>query len=96
MSEPASPRADDGAPALGPEQLGAVCDVPVQLAVVLGRATLRISQLVRLGRGAVVELDRKVGEPVEILVNGRLVARGQVTVVDDRLGVSLTELVKGR
>jgi len=63
--------------------------------VVLGRATMRISQLVRLGRGAVVELDRKVGDPVDILVNNRLVARGQVTVIEDRLGVTLTEVVKG-
>lgn len=77
-----------------PGQLAAVYDVPVQLAVVLGRATVKVGQLVRLGRGAVVELDRRVGEPVDILVNNRVVARGRVTVVDDRLGVTLTEIVK--
>lgn len=82
-----------GPPSL--EQLAAVYDVPVQLAVVLGRATMRVSQLVRLGRGAVVELDRRLGEPVDVLVNNRLVARGHVTVVEDRLGVTMTEIVKG-
>ena len=90
---PGDSRAAAAAPSL--EQLSAVYDVPVQLSVVLGRATMRISQLVRLGRGAVVELDRKVGDPVDILVNNRLVARGQVTVIEDRLGVTLTEVVKG-
>jgi len=54
-----------------------------------------VSQLLRLGRGAVVELDRKVGEPVEIYVNNRLVARGEVLVVDDHLGITMTEIVKG-
>lgn len=86
-----APLPSRGAP--GMEQLGAVYDIPVQLAVVLGRTTMRVSQLLRLGRGSVIELDRKVGEPVEILVNNRLVARGEVTLVDDRLGVALTEIV---
>jgi flagellar motor switch protein FliN/FliY len=96
-SAPGDSRADAAAAAAAPslEQLSAVYDVPVQLSVVLGRATMRISQLVRLGRGAVVELDRKVGDPVDILVNNRLVARGQVTVIEDRLGITLTEVVKG-
>jgi flagellar motor switch protein FliN/FliY len=90
---PSESRAAAAAPLV--EQLSAVYDVPVQLSVVLGRATMRINQLVRLGRGAVVELDRKVGDPVDILVNNRLVARGQVTVIEDRLGITLTEVVKG-
>jgi len=67
----------------------------VQLAAVLGKATMPVSQLLRLGRGAVVELDRKVGEPVEIYVNNRLVARGEVLVVDEHLGITMTEIVKG-
>jgi flagellar motor switch protein FliN len=76
------------------ESLGAVADIPVQLSVVLGKATMPLNQLLRLGRGAVVELDRKVGEPIDILVNNRLVARGEVVVVDDHLGVTMTEIVK--
>jgi len=79
--------ADDG--------LSAVYDVPVQLAAVLGRASMPVNQLLRLGRGAVVELDRKVGEPVDIFVNNRLVARGEVLIVDDRLGITMTEIIKG-
>jgi flagellar motor switch protein FliN/FliY len=67
----------------------------VQLAAVLGKTTMPVSQLLRLGRGAVVELDRKVGEPVEIYVNNRLVARGEVLIVDDHLGITMTEIVKG-
>ena len=77
------------------DDLGAVYDIPVQLAAVLGKATMPVSQLLRLGRGAVVELDRKVGEAVDIYVNNRLVARGEVLVVDDHLGVTMTEIVKG-
>jgi flagellar motor switch protein FliN len=56
---------------------------------------LEVSQLLKLGRGAVVELDRRVGEAVDIYVNNRLVARGEVVVVEDRLGVTMTEIVKG-
>jgi flagellar motor switch protein FliN/FliY len=66
----------------------------VQLSAVLGKTTLPVSQLLRLGRGAVVELDRKVGEPIDILVNNRLVARGEVVILDDRLGVTMTEIIK--
>jgi flagellar motor switch protein FliN/FliY len=74
--------------------LGAVADIPVTVSAVLGTATMRINQLLKMGRGAVVELDRKVGEPVDIFVNNRLVARGEVVVVEDRLGVTMTEIVK--
>ncbi len=75
--------------------LEAVYDIPVQVSAVLGRATMQVSQLLKLGRGAVVELDRKLGEAVEIYVNNRLVARGEVVMVDDnRLGVTMTEIVK--
>ena len=74
--------------------LEAVYDVPVQISAVRGRATMQVSQLLKLGRGAVVELDRKVGEAIDIYVNNRLVARGEVVVVDERLGVTMTEIVK--
>lgn len=79
----------------GPERLSAVYDVPVQVSAVLGRTTIPVNQLLRLGRGAVVELDRKVGDPVDIYVNNRLVARGEVLVVEDRLGITMTEIVRG-
>jgi len=77
------------------ERLSAVYDIPVQLAAVLGRASMPVNQLLRLGRGAVVELDRKVGEPIDIYVNNRLVARGEVLIVDDHLGITMTEIIKG-
>ena len=79
----------------GPRDLDAVYDIPVQVSAVLGRATMQVSQLLKLGRGAVVELDRKLGEAVDIYVNNRLVARGEVVMVEDtRLGVTMTEIVK--
>lgn len=86
---------EKGEPEGGPiERLQAIYDVPVQLCAVLGKTTMPVSQLLRLGRGAVVELDRKVGEPVEIYVNNRLVARGEVMIVDDHLGITMTEIIK--
>lgn len=72
----------------------AIYDIPVQISAVLGRSSMQVSQLLKLGRGAVVELDRKVGEAIDIYVNNRLVARGEVVVVEDRLGVTMTEIVK--
>ncbi len=72
----------------------AIYDIPVQVSAVLGHSKMQVSQLLKLGRGAVVELDRKVGEPIDIYVNNRLVARGEVVVVDDKLGVTMTEIVK--
>lgn len=80
--------------ALQPADLSAVYDVPVQIAAVLGRTTMPVSQLLRLGRGAVVQLDRKVGEPIDIHVNNRLVARGEVIVDDGHLSVTMTEIIK--
>ncbi|TCS63466.1 flagellar motor switch protein FliN [Varunaivibrio sulfuroxidans] len=74
--------------------LEAVYDIPVTVSAVLGKATMQVSQLLKLGRGAVVELDRKVGEAIDIYVNNRLVARGEVVVVEDRLGVTMTEIIK--
>lgn len=74
--------------------VSAIYDIPVQISAVLGRSNMQVSQLLKLGRGAVVELDRKVGEAIDIYVNNRLVARGEVVVVDDKLGVTMTEIVK--
>lgn len=76
------------------QDLEAVYDIPVQVSAVLGKAHMQVSQLLKLGRGAVVELDRKVGEAIDIYVNNRLVARGEVVVVEDRLGVTMTEIIK--
>ncbi len=81
-------------PPTNAKELEAVYDIPVQVSAVLGKANMQVSQLLKLGRGAVVELDRKVGEAIDIYVNNRLVARGEVVVVDDRLGVTMTEIIK--
>ena len=74
--------------------LEAVYDIPVRVSAVLGKANMQVNQLLKLGRGAVVELDRKVGEAIDIYVNNRLVARGEVVVVEERLGVTMTEIIK--
>jgi flagellar motor switch protein FliN len=81
-------------PPVNARELEAVYDIPVQVSAVLGKATMQVSQLLKLGRGAVVELDRKVGEAIDIYVNNRLVARGEVVIVEDRLGVTMTEIIK--
>lgn len=74
--------------------LEAVFDVPVNIQAVLGRTHMEVSELLRLDAGDVVELDRKVGEAIDIYVNNRHVARGEVVLVDDRLGVTMTEIIK--
>jgi flagellar motor switch protein FliN/FliY len=74
--------------------LAAVYDVPISVQAVLGRAHMEVASLLRLARGSVIELDRKVGEAIDIYVNNRLVARGEIVVVDERLGVTMTEIIK--
>ena len=74
--------------------LEAVFDVPVTVSAVLGKSAMEVSQLLKLGKGTVVELDRKVGEAIDIYVNDRLVARGEVVLVEDRLGITMTEIIK--
>ena len=74
--------------------LAPVFDVPVNISAVLGKAHMSVAQLLKLNRGSVLELDRKVGEAIDIFVNNRLVARGEVVVVEDRLGVTMTEIIK--
>jgi flagellar motor switch protein FliN/FliY len=76
------------------EDLEAVFDVPVQVSAVLGRARMDVGELLRLGPGAVLELDRKVGEAIDIYINNRLVARGEVVLVEEKLGVTMTEIIK--
>ena len=79
-----------------PLNLDAVLRIPVTIQVVLGSATMQVANLMKLRRGAVVPLDHRVGEPVDVVVNGRIVARGEVVIVEDdnsRFGVSLTEIV---
>ncbi len=99
------PADDDSTPILAAREPGegdfrsaadleAVYDIPVRVSAVLGKTRMEVSHLLKLGRGAVVELDRKVGEAIDIYVNNRLVARGEVVVVDERLGVTMTEIIK--
>ena len=72
--------------------LEAVYDIPVKVSAILGK--MKVSQLLKLNKGAIIELDRKVGEAIDIYVNNNLVARGEVVVVDDKLGITMTEIVK--
>ena len=74
--------------------LEAVFDVPVQVSAVLGRARMEVGDLLKLGPGTVLELDRRVGEAIDIYVNNRLVARGEVVLVEEKLGVTMTEIIK--
>jgi flagellar motor switch protein FliN/FliY len=86
--------APDDSVARGAADLEALFDVPVKVSAVLGRARMDVGDLLRLGPGAVLELDRKVGEAIDIYVNNRLVARGEVVLVEEKLGVTMTEIIK--
>ncbi|MBB4040767.1 flagellar motor switch protein FliN/FliY [Microvirga flocculans] len=80
----------------GARNLDSILRIPVTIQVVLGSATMPVANLMKLGRGAIVPLDHRVGEPVDVVVNGRIIARGEVVVVEDdnsRFGISLTEIV---
>jgi len=95
---PANPSQRDDADAeekYSASDLEAVFDVPVSIAAVLGRTHMEVADLLKLEEGDVVELDRKVGEAIDIYVNNRLVARGEVVLVEERLGVTMTEIIKG-
>ena len=74
--------------------LEAVYDIPVRVSAILGKTQMKVSQLMKLNKGAIIELDKKVGEAIDIYVNNNLVARGEVVVVDDKLGITMTEIVK--
>ena len=80
----------------GAGNLDRVLRIPVTLKVLLGSASMPIVQLTKLGRGAVIPLDRRVGEPVDVMINGRIIARGEIVVLDEegsRFGVTLTEMI---
>jgi flagellar motor switch protein FliN/FliY len=83
----------DEAPEVAGDQ-GVVYDIPIEITAVLGVASLKVNQLLKLGRGAVVELDRTVGQPIDLRIDNRLIGRGEVVVVDDHLAVTLTEITK--
>lgn len=78
----------------GDVDLKAVYDVPLSISAVLGRSKMNVNQLVKLTRGSVIELDRKVGEAVDVFINDRLVAKGEIVLIDNKIGITLTELVK--
>ena len=84
----------DAEPKRTAADLEAVYDVPVTVQAILGKSAMEVSELLKLGKGTVVQLDRKVGEAIDIYVNDRLVARGEVVLVEDRLGVTMTEIIK--
>ena len=92
--DPAASLAPDDSVNRGAADLEALFDVPVKVSAVLGRARMDVGELLRLGPGAVLELDRKVGEAIDIYVNNRLVARGEVVLVEEKLGVTMTEIIK--
>lgn len=80
-------------PSSPPAQIQMLLDVPLEISVELGRARRTIGDVLQLGPGAVIELDKMAGEPVDILANGKRVARGEVVVVDEQFAVRLTEIV---
>jgi flagellar motor switch protein FliN/FliY len=92
---PADPPTDPPAdPPADPPSMAAVFDVPVKVQAILGGAKISINDLLNTRAGTVIELDRRVGEPVDVLVNGRLLARGELVLIDGALGVTLTEIAK--
>ncbi len=93
-SGPLAPEDGDDQLTHGAADLEALFDVPVQVSAVLGRSRMEVGDLLNLGPGNVIELDRKVGEAIDIYVNNRLVARGEVVLVEDKLGVTMTEIIK--
>ena len=96
LDEHAQPakEADDGIiEEKNPADLEAVFDVPVKVSAVLGRSRMKVSDLMKLDRGSILELDRKVGESIDVFVNNRLIARGEVVLVDNQLGVTMTEII---
>ena len=86
------PLTDTGVPS-GDLNLDVILDVPVSLSLEVGRTRIPIRNLLQLNQGSVVELDRAAGEPLDVYVNGTLIAQGEVVVVNDRFGVRLTDVV---
>ena len=86
----------DSSPSLGQDRLASVMDIPVTVTVVLGEKRMPLGKLYALGRGSILEIDKKIGEPVDVLVNNRLVARGEVQLTEEgRLAISMTEIASG-
>lgn len=83
---------DDGAPLINPN-LDVILDIPVKLSMEVGRTDIAIRNLLQLNQGSVIELDRVAGEPLDVMVNGTLVAHGEVVVVNDRYGIRLTDVI---
>jgi flagellar motor switch protein FliN len=84
---------DDALNKLKVQNLDFILDIPLKVSVELGRAPVVIKDLLQLGQGSVLELDKLAGEPLEVLVNGKLVARGEVVVVNEKFGVRLTDII---
>lgn len=77
-----------------PQSLDVISDIPLEIKCILGSATIKVNQLLKLSKGSVIELDRNVGEPIDIFVNGKLLAKGEVVIVEEKIGITLTEIVK--
>ena len=84
---------DDALNKLKVQNLDFILDIPLKVSVELGRTTVIIKDLLQLGQGSVLELDKLAGEPLEILVNGKLIAKGEVVVVNEKFGVRLTDII---
>ncbi|MCC2113070.1 MAG: flagellar motor switch protein FliN [Hyphomicrobiales bacterium] len=93
-TNPRAESTDDPSQARAAADLEYLFDVPVRVSAVLGSSRMQVSELLKIGTGSVLELDRKVGEAIEIFVNDRLIARGEVVLVDDKLGITMTEIIK--
>jgi flagellar motor switch protein FliN/FliY len=95
IAQPANifPRLTPGAPSDGPQDLDLILDIPVQLTVELGRTRIPIKHILQLAQGSVIELDAMAGEPMDVLVNGCLIAQGEVVVVNEKFGIRLTDIV---
>ena len=91
---PATVDSEDDSRERAAKELQAVFEVPVAVSAILGKTKMEVSDLLKLQKGSVVELDRKVGEAVDIYINNRLIARGEVVVVEERLGITMTEIIK--
>jgi len=96
MAAPGRSRAPESHVERTADDLEAVFDVPVRVSVVLGRTKMPVSALLKMDTGTVIELDRQVGEAVEIFINERLVARGEIVLVENKLGVTMTEIIKAQ
>lgn len=86
--------ASDGRPIMGQENIGLIMDVPLEVTVELGRTTRSISEILNFAPGTIIELDRIAGEPIDVLVNGKFVARGEVVVIEESFSVRVTEIIK--